>query len=55
MGSSSSSDAENYRGGYDGMKNPPLDEQSANFEFYQNRLRSEPDGDLIDNIHLLWR
>jgi len=42
-------DSKRYRDGYPGKE----DDSSAkmNLEFYQNKRKSKPDGDLIDNIH----
>lgn len=52
-GRTAGNDLETYRKGYPGKAdNPRL---TKNLEFYSNRIRSVPDGDLIENIHRLWR
>lgn len=45
-------DTEDYRNGYPG-KSDRLD-QTDNLKFYQNELKSYPDGDKIDTIHKKW-
>lgn len=48
-------DAEQYRLGYpDRAPDPPLDVQRDNLAFHLNKIRCEPDGDFLDNIHTEW-
>jgi len=49
---SASSDVERYRKGYPGKRDDL--KANKNLLFYQNKIRSEPDGDLIDTIHKEW-
>eukprot|EP00467_Chlorarachnion_reptans_P002640 CAMPEP_0114529604 /NCGR_PEP_ID=MMETSP0109-20121206/24945_1 /TAXON_ID=29199 /ORGANISM="Chlorarachnion reptans, Strain CCCM449" /LENGTH=299 /DNA_ID=CAMNT_0001712061 /DNA_START=57 /DNA_END=956 /DNA_ORIENTATION=+ len=49
---SASHDVERYRQGYPGLQDNP--EADRNLMFYQGKIKSEPMGDLIDNIHKEW-
>ncbi|XP_076450304.1 uncharacterized protein LOC143286573 [Babylonia areolata] len=48
----SEDDTQTYRDGYPGKIDFP--ELTRNLDFYQGKIRCEPHGDYIDNIHDLW-
>ena len=56
MGQGASADAERYQQGYPGQeaKEPSLEEQSSNLQFYRNEISSEPDGAKVETIHKDW-
>lgn len=48
-------DAQAYREGYpDRSPDPPLNEMRANLDFHLNKIPSDPDGALLDDIHKNW-
>lgn len=48
----SDKDTQNYRDGYPGKKDHP--NLTANLKFYTGKIKSDPDGDFIDDIHEDW-
>lgn len=52
MGNAAARDTEDYRNRYPGKVDDPT--KTRNLDFYSNRLRSQPSGDLIDVIHRDW-
>ncbi len=53
MGNFGAKDTLEYRRGYPDKKDDP--KIDCNLRFYRNELRSSPNGDLIDVIHLKWK
>ncbi len=45
-------DIAEYRNNYPNARSDPR--ITDNYDFYTNKIRSHPDGDLIDNIHKKW-
>jgi hypothetical protein len=50
----SQDDCQAYLDGYPNKEDPPLSKQRDNLDFYFNVAPSQPEGDLIDNIHTKW-
>mmetsp|Transcript_37635 Transcript_37635/g.100098 ORF Transcript_37635/g.100098 Transcript_37635/m.100098 type:complete len:226 (-) Transcript_37635:117-794(-) len=47
-------DANRYRDGYPGLEEQESPHEVLNVRFYKNEIRSIPDGDFVDNIHVKW-